>query len=302
MDRRTLVALVVVQVLFGLFPVAGKFAFQDFGPFSIGAYRTVVAGALLLVAQRFLSRRRVDLGLDAGPVALLALFGIVLNQGFFMVGLQWTTATNATLIITTIPVFTYAIAVLSGRETLGPRRAAGIGLALLGVLWLVGVSGYEAGTRTAVGDLFILFNCLSYAIFLVFSKPYAQKYSPLSLTAWTFFFGAFAFLPLALIGGVEAQSQSAGLVGWSALAFIIAGPTVGAYVLNNTALRTVPSSTVGAFIYLQPLFATSSAAWLLGEKLTWRLVPAAAAVFTGVWLVVRRRPQVLEGRGTVAEA
>lgn len=301
MDRRTLVALVVVQVLFGLFPVAAKFAFREFAPFSIAALRTGIAAGLLLVAQRVLSRRRVDLGLHALPVAGLAMLGIVLNQGFFLLGLQWTTATNATLIITTIPVFTYATAVLTGRETLGPRRALGIGLALAGVLWLMGLSRYEAGARTALGDLLILLNALSYALFLVFSKPMAQRYSPLSLTAWTFVFGAFVFLPLGIWDGVEAQAATAGWTGWGALAFIVAGPTVGAYVLNNTALRTVPSSTVGVFIYLQPLFAASTAAWFLGEDLTWRLLPAAAAVFAGVWLVVRRRPRVLEGRGVVME-
>lgn len=290
MDRRTLAALLVTQVLSGLFPVAGKFAFQDFGPLSVGTYRTVVTGALLLVAQRVFMRRRLDLGLHAGPVALLSLLGIVLNQGLFLTGLRWTTATNATIIITTIPVFTYAAAVLLGRETVGPRRAVGIGLSLLGVLWLVGLSGYEAGARTAAGDLLVLLNCLSFSLFLVLSKPFAERYNPLSLTAWTFAFGALVFLPLGLWEGVEAQSAAAGPVAWGAVAFIVAGPTLAGYVLNNAALRSVPSSTVGVFTYLQPLFAVSAAVLLLGEEPTWRLLPAAAAVFSGLWLVVRRRP------------
>ncbi len=296
MERRTLAALILVQVLFGLFPVAGKFAFQEFGPLAVGAFRTVVAGALLLIAQRLLAKRRVDIGLDGPAVALLALVGIVLNQGLFLLGLQWTTVTNATLIITTIPVFTYAIAVLAGRETLGPRRATGIGLALAGVLWLVGLSRFESSAQSALGDIFILFNALSYAVFLVFSKPYAQKYNALSLTAWTFVFGALVFLPLGLMEGIEQQSASATSAGWLAVAFIVIGPTVLAYVLNNTALRSVPSSTVGVFIYLQPIFAASSAAWLLDEQLTWKLIPAAVAVFVGVWLVVRRRVPVVEAQ------
>ncbi len=300
MERRTLAALISVQVLFGLFPVAGKFAFQEFGPLAVGTFRTVLAGALLLVAQRILAKRRVDIGLDGGPIALLALVGIVLNQGLFLIGLQWTTVTNATLIITTIPVFTYAIAVLSGRETLGPRRATGIALALAGVLWLVGLSRFETSARSALGDVFILFNALSYAIFLVYSKPYAQKYNPLSLTAWTFVFGAVIFLPLGLWEGIEVQAQAATRSGWLAVAFIVIGPTVLAYVLNNTALRSVPSSTVGVFIYLQPIFAASSAAWLLDERLTWKLAPAAVAVFAGVWLVVRRRVPVVGQEATAS--
>lgn len=71
--------------------------------------------------------------------------------------------------------------------------------------------------------------------------------------------------------------------------FIILGPTALSYVLNATALRDVPASTVGVFVFLQPVFAAIGAGIFLGEQLSWRILPAVAAVLGGVYLVAKNR-------------
>jgi drug/metabolite transporter (DMT)-like permease len=76
---------------------------------------------------------------------------------------------------------------------------------------------------------------------------------------------------------------------WVAVIYIILVPTVGCYYLNSWALARVPPSTVAVYIYLQPLIAFALAPTLLGERLSWRVIGAAALVFAGVILVTRRR-------------
>jgi drug/metabolite transporter (DMT)-like permease len=231
-------------------------------------------------------------------VLLLALLGVVLNMGFFLVGLQYTTAVNAVVVITTIPVFTYAIAVLLRRETLGPRRAIGIVLALLGVVYLV-ASSYEASRQHALGDVLVMVNALSYAAFLVLARPMTQRYDPLSLTTWMFLIGALVFLPIALATGLRAQLAAASIENLAWLGYIILGATVVTYVINARVLRHVPASTVAVFTYIQPVFTALAAYWLLDSPLEPKVLPAAALVFGGVWLVARRRPKVLEGQTLV---
>lgn len=288
MEKRPVLALVLVQVLFGLLPVAGKIAFRDFAPLSVGALRVLVGGIVLLVVAGFVAKRKVDLRRDGKQVAILSLFGVVLNQVLFVVGLSKTTAVNVGLIITSIPVFTYAIAVIIGRETWGPRRAFGLLLALTGVVYLIGLSGFEAGLDNAIGDILVTLNCLSFSIYLVLAKPMATRVNPLSLTAWLFLFAAVVMVPLGLWAGLGEQTTSASTNGWWVMAFIIVGPTVLTYVLNATALRTVSSSTVAVFIYIQPIFAALSAWYWLDEPLSWKLIPAAVLVFLGVGIVARR--------------
>ncbi len=294
MDRRSLAALVVVQTLFGLLPVAAKLSFATFHPLALGAVRVAAAGVILWAIQAAVAKRTVDLGRDGWQVALLALLGVVLNQTLFVVGLQKTTAINATLIITTIPVVTYALAVLLRRESWGPVRALGMGLAFAGVVYLIGMSGYQFGWDSALGDLLVFLNCFSFSLYLVLSKPMATKVNPLNLMAWQFIMAAVVMVPLGVYFGAVEQVQVAGWVAWALVAYIVLGPTVATYVLNATALRRVSSSTVAVFIYIQPVFTTIFAWWLLGEELTWRLLPAAALVFAGVGIVARRSARAAE--------
>ena len=292
--------LLAVQVLFGLFPVAAKKAFEELGSFPVLALRLGGAAFFLMALHLVLVRDgAIPIRREWRRVLLLSLLGVVLNMGLFIVGLTYTTAVNAVVVITTIPVFTYAIAVLTGRETMGPWRAAGIGVALVGVLYLVGTS-YQLDPRHALGDLMVMGNALCYAGFLVLARPVIQRYDALSLTTWMFLVGAVVFVPIGLASGLRGQlgAASTETLGW--MLYIVVGPSVLAYLLNARVLRHVPSSTVAIFTYVQPIFTAVAAYFVLGAPLEWKVVPAAVLVFAGVWLVARKDPPVLEGE-TVAD-
>ncbi len=296
---RAHLALLVVQIIFGVWPVAAQVAFRHLDPLALASVRTIGAAVFLLAIHRLLVRNPVPA--KAWPAMLaFSLLGVVLNQSLFVLGLERTSAVNATLLITTIPVFTYALAVATGRETMGPRRALGIGLALAGAVYLVGLSGYEASWHTAAGDLMVLANALFFSAFLVWGRPAMQRHDPLSVTTWMFAIGAVLLLPVGLAVGAAGQLAAAPASLWWVLAFIILGPSVLTYVLNATALRSVPSSTVAVYIYLQPVVAAITAAIVLNEAVEVRVLPAAALIFAGVWLVARRRPRVLRGRAATA--
>lgn len=298
--RNAPLALLVVQLLFGLFPVAAKKVLESPGhpgldPYSLLAVRVGGAAFCLLALHLVLVRNPIPMrqrGM-APKVLGLALLGVVLNMGLFMVGLQKTDPTEAVLVITTIPVFTYAIAVALGREYIGPYRVAGIVLAIAGVLVLIGV---HTDAAHVVGDLLVMGNALSYAAFLVLARPTIQKYDALSLTTWIFLVGAVVFIPLGLAHGLRGKAALLEPSALLWLAFIVVGPSVVTYVLNTVVLRHVHASTVAGFTYVQPIFtAVASFALLPGQTMSPKVYPAAILVFAGVWLVARREPKVLEG-------
>lgn len=292
--------LLAVQVLFGLFPVAAKKVFEEMGSFPVLALRLGGAAFFLMALHLVLVRDgAIPIRQEWRRVLLLSFLGVVLNMGFFLVGLRYTTAVNAVVVITTIPVFTYAIAVLTGRERLGPFRAAGIGIALVGVLYLVGTS-YQASPAHALGDLLVMVNALCYAGFLVLARPMIQKYDPLSLTTWMFLVGAVVYVPMGLFFGLRGELGAASTPTLLWMLYIVIGPSVLAYLLNARVLRHVPSSTVAIFTYVQPVFTAVAAYFVLDAPLQWKILPAAALVFAGVWLVARKDPPVLEGE-TVAD-
>lgn len=296
-------ALVTVQAVFGTWPIVAKLAFTHFSPLGIAAIRTV-GGAILLwpIAKRW-SGRKLNIQRDGWYMAGLAILGVVLNQWLFITGVQKTTAINTTLIITTIPVFTYIFAVMLGREKLGPKRVGGIIMAMSGVAVIIGISGARFGLDHLVGDVLIFANCISFSAYLALSKPLAERVNPLSLVSWQFIVAAFVFIPVGLWDGVATQVVQASGMAWAIIAYVILGPTVLTYILNATAMQNVSSSTVAVFIYIQPVITTILAWYVLGEKLTWTLVPGAILVFGGVGIVAwRSRVASASSKAIIAEA
>jgi drug/metabolite transporter (DMT)-like permease len=273
----------LVQVVFGSLSVAGKYALAAVPPFGLVAVRITAAAALLVLLERLFVRHRVARA-DWPLLAGLSLLGVVLNQLFFITGLQMTTAVEATVLITTIPVFTLAVGLAWGRETWSHRRGLGMGVAFAGVVVLLGASALEFGSRTFLGNLLVAINSLFYSVYLVASRPVLARIPPLTVTAATFLVGALVVLPLGALDllHLPALPDSPALL---AIAYIVLGPTVLTYFLVSQVLVRVPASTVAAFVYLQPLAAGVLAVLLLHEPVTLRILASAGLIFLGVALV-----------------
>lgn len=285
-------ALLAVQILFAMHYVAAKWVLQTIPAPAWVALR--VGGAALVLVLGTAGRwkdwprdRRTWLELGS-----LALFGVVLNQVLFIEGLSRTWPSHSALINTSIPVSTLLIAVALGREDLGWRKLAALGLSLGGVLWLIGTGGFDLSSTTVTGDLMCLVNATSFALFLVLSRRLMRRLSASIVTPITFLLGA---LPVGLYGAPSLAALDwravPASVWWTGVAIII-GPTVGTYALNNWALARTESSQVALFIYLQFLIATPLSALFLDDPVSWRLLPAAVLVFAGVALSTRARRRV----------
>jgi len=103
--------------------------------------------------------------------------------------------------------------------------------------------------------------------------------------------GALWLVPIGLPGLLAIDWTAIGPRTWLLGAFIVLGPTVGAYALNTFALKRLDSSVVAFFIFLQPLIATTLSILRGYEQPTLRLFVAAAIVFAGV-LIALRSPAV----------
>jgi drug/metabolite transporter (DMT)-like permease len=217
-----------------------------------------------------------------------SLLGVVLNQWLFVKGLSLTSVINATLLGTTIPIFTLVVSIALRKDRASMRRVIGIMLAAGGVVYLIGPTRAGFSSATRLGDLLIVTNSLCYGTYIAISKDLMTRYSALTVITWIFIVGSIATVPVGTlsVSHVALGSVSAGV--WVAIAYIVLVPTVGAYYLNAWALGRVPPSTVAVYIYLQPLIAFSLAPLLLGEKLSWRTLIAALLIFTGVLVVTRR--------------
>jgi len=292
--REGLIALVFVQVFFGLFPLFIKQAIDGgagFTPRALAVWRIgfgalVLAGAAVARHGRGFLPGRGDLP----RLALCAFLGVVVNIVLALEGVARTTVVHAGLLFTLIPVFTYAIALLARQERFLLARAAGIVLALAGAAWLVlarGGGAVELGSAHLVGSGLIAINCTAYAGYLVLARPLFTRYGPLVLIAWVFVL-ALPWAPLLALDH-ELLPAAVSARAWTGFAYTLVFPTVLAYLLNAYALARVSASTTAAFIYLQPLVAGAGGMLVLHERLAPGALVGALLLLFGLGLVLWRR-------------
>ena len=280
--------LILAQVCFAALPVAGRLALNG----TIGAASIVLArvcgGALVfsLIAWRrgVLRQLRRE---DVLPVLGCALLGVAVNQELFVHGLARSTATNASLLNATIPVWTIVVAIVLRREPLRLRRLFGVAVAFAGVIALVGVDRMSTAQGHLLGSVMVLANSLCYSTFLVVVRRLGERYDPFGLIAWLFIAAAPFVAPFGIVELVDSPPLTVDDLAY--FAFLIAVPTVTAYALVQVALQRSESTLVAAYIYLQPVLATLGAMALLGEEPTPRTLVCGAVVLAGVRIAVHRR-------------
>lgn len=289
------IALVLVQIMFGTWPIFGKVVLRSMSSTSLVGLRIFGAAAVFALLQRKAGQL---LRLPKRVIAWLvlsSLLGVVVNQLLFVKGLSLTTAINATLLTTTIPVFTLGISIALGYDRATLRHFLGIALAAAGVIYLVDPWRANFSAQTTLGNVLIICNSFSYGAYIAVSRDLFRRYGALNVITWIFLVGAVVSSPIAVYtwSGESLANVSASI--WVLVAYIILVPTVGAYYLNSWAITRVSPSVVAIYIYLQPLLAFGLAPIVLGETWNSRTIVACALIFGGVAVVtIRSRSRAVE--------
>ncbi len=246
--------------------------------------RVVVTVFFFFLVSHFWIREKIEKK-DWLLLFACAIFGVVANQELFFAGLAITTPINAALIMIMTPILVFVISFFAKMEKLTPYKLVGLFLGTAGAFIILRGKGFSFSNSTFLGDLFVLLNATSYAIYLVIVRPLMRKYHPITVIKWVFLIG----VPFTVLFGynqfTQIQWQSFSLSVWMAVFFVVFFTTFCAYLFNIIALREVPSTVVGAYIYLQPILATIIATFLGKDTLTTPKTIAAAFIFIGVYLV-----------------
>jgi len=275
--------MIAVAALFSTNYIISKVAMHSFAPLSFAWLRVAGAAIVLnvVVPGRGFTRA------DSWKIAGFAILGVVLNQTMFLAGLSLTSAHVASILITTIPIFTLIVAIALGLERTTVTKVAGIALALTGALLVVSGEGMAGLTDAMAGTLLIIGNCMAYAIYLVVSKPVVSRLSPARVISRMFAVGAVLMLPIALPSLLREDFQAIPQSAWVGLGLVIAGPTVGAYLISAWALKYAESSLVAVYSCVQPVLTTLLAWAFLGERIRGIVAVAGLMIFAGVGLAGR---------------
>ncbi len=280
-------ALIVVNIIYAAnFSIAKEVMPAYVPPFAFVLLR--VAGALVLfwIVGFFFVKEKVDKK-DLPYMAMLAVFGVAVNQLLFLKGLSVTNPTNGAIIMTSNPIIVIIIAAVFLKEKISLQKIIGILIGIAGALiMLVYGKDFSFGSKTIFGDTLILINSVSWALYVVLVKPLMKKYNTFTVVKWVFLFGFIYVLPFGFSELKTIQWETFTFPVWRDVLFVVIATTFFAYILNTYSLRALSPSVVSIYIYLQPFLATLIAIYFFkNDELDLRKLTAGVLIIFGVYLV-----------------
>jgi drug/metabolite transporter (DMT)-like permease len=293
-------ALVLANALWAGTYVAGKIALRELSFVELNALRFSLAALLLspvilrnrhALAPLLRDRRALT------TLALLILFGWVLNKTFEYAGLALTSAADVALLISTESLFTALLAwtVLRERATRAGILALLIGM--LGAYLIVArglvpdLGGDVGAPRRITGDLLVIFSLLIEAGYTIRGKTALGRWPPLLFTSLTITGSLMVWLPAGAgavaLGGWPRLSP----VGALGILYMVVASTVAGYWLWFRGLTVLDGSAAAPLLFIQPLLGTLLAVVLVHDQLTWATLLGGALIVASLLLVMRGGPR-----------
>jgi drug/metabolite transporter (DMT)-like permease len=213
-------------------------------------------------------------------ISCVGMFGYFLGSIF---GYSYVPAGFGSMVIAVQPLLIALIAAGLGADQLNRFSIAGLIISFIGTLYLFGgnMGGAMTTKNMLMGGALLLLCDISWAIYVIYSKPLVRKYGTFKISAWTLVLCALPALPF-----ISSTTLPAALAltwqDYMSLAFLSMLGTVICMVTWNYATGYLSATTMGASLYSTPVLAVLSGWALLGEAITMSTVIAGIIIMAGV--------------------
>ena len=289
MDKQTKAHLAVLgaNTIYGISFSAAKMLTSGYMPaFSLNLVRVGISAPLFWLLFAFKPSRAGIRREDVPRFFICGLTGVAINQLLFIKGVSLTTSIHASVLTLATPIFITAAAGWLLKEKFTLLKALGLAFGIGGAVVLVSGRAPVArqGENLLVGDILIIINAISYALYFVFVKPLMERYHPIHVIRWVFTFGAIMILPFGWRDFLATDFSAFTFTAWLSLALVVFGSTFLAYLFNVFGIKYLGAGITGMYIYTQPLFASAIGIFFLGEGFSPRLAMATLLIAAGVLL------------------
>ena len=290
--------LFLVAVIWGLGWPAGRVVATDILPFMASWLRYVIATVSFLLFLKLSKQWMIPNKSEWKRIFLIGFFSTCVYQAFFMFGMQYTAAGDASLMITFNPLFTAILAIIFLSEKMHLNLIIGLlmGMTGVGILFYYSPNVDIPLADRILGNILIAGAALAWACNTIFMKRAmtisandAEKpLNPLELTVWSSAAGLIILTP---ITAFEVATQGVVLPtsdGWIGIIFLALFSTVIAYVWFADGIIKIGASMSALYVYLVPPFGIIGGYLLLQEKLGMSLI-LAFLLITGRVIIAQRK-------------
>ena len=224
---------------------------------------------------------------DFLKILLASILGMCVNMLAFFRGLELSTPINSGIIITLSPVLVLILSYFFLKEKVTVKKIIGILIGFSGAVFLI-LNSSKTGINAPnipLGNSFFLLNASAYAGYLIVIKPLTSKYNIFTLMKWLFLIGLVLSTPITFNQFVEVNWTELPWFAIWRMAYVVIGTTFLTYLFNIYALKTLSPTTVGSFIYLQPIITIGFALITGNDVLDTTKLLSCLLVFIGIYLV-----------------
>ncbi len=296
----TYLPLLLTVLFWGSSFPAIKLVLSGFGPIFYIFFRFVGSSllfGLIIIYRRRRGHRRRSLARPTHlKLALMALFEPGLYFLFETVGMQYTSASSASLIVAAVPALVALLAGIFLKERLLRREVLGVLLSVAGALVLAGFDDNAAYANSSLmGNSLIMLAAVSAAIYMIIARHLSANVTALEVTTYQIFYGALYFFPVFLFRLPSADWTTINLASVAALLFLVIGATVLAFFFYNTALSKIHASKAAVFLNGVPVVSILVSAVLLKERLGTVQIIGGIIIILGVTLTnIRRKRKTVD--------
>jgi drug/metabolite transporter (DMT)-like permease len=224
---------------------------------------------------------------DFLKILIASILGMCVNMLAFFRGLELSTPINSGIIITLSPVLVLILSYFFLKEKVTVKKIIGILIGFSGAVFLI-LNSSKTGINAPnipLGNSFFLLNASAYAGYLIVIKPLTNKYNIFTLMKWLFLIGLILSTPITFNQFVEVNWTELPWFAIWRMAYVVIGTTFLTYLFNVYALKTLSPTTVGSFIYLQPIITIGFALITGNDILDTTKLFSCLLVFIGIYLV-----------------
>ncbi|MBT8328363.1 MAG: DMT family transporter [Desulfofustis sp.] len=259
----------------------------DIPPLALSFWRWALALAIMLAfsSRTFVDQRAIVLR-ERGFIILQGLLGVTGFNSLIYLAVQTTTAVNAVLINSCVPILIALCSLVLFKEPLSLRQWAGILVSLSGVALIIVGGNLSSLVELEFnrGDLLVLCAGLLWALYSVNLKRYPADLHPFSYLLGIMIAGLIGILPFYLVELSMGYGLSVNGPTLVTIVYVAIFPSVLAFIFWNRAVRDIGANRAGIFIHLMPVFSSIMAILFLGESIELFHLQGIGLVFAGIFL------------------
>ncbi|MCM3588778.1 DMT family transporter [Mesobacillus maritimus] len=277
--------MVLVVIFYAGNILVGK-AINDLPPFTIAFFRVLISFIILIpIGMKAAWKHRLTLWEHKRPLLIMTLTGVTFFNTFIYGALQFTTATNVSILETVIPVVTVIFSVYLLKERLVPLQWLGILLSFLGAIWVVMDGKIFAVGSIAwnIGDGIMVGAILTWAIYSIYVKKYMHLFPTSAFFFIVMGISVIVLFPIVLLEWtITGVPSFDGLNHFISLSYLGIFPSLIALAFYNRAVDLLGPSQASIFLNFLPVITMFGAYLWFDETITLMKIIGTLIVISGV--------------------